>query len=105
MKLLHAIFICLVASIPAQEVTAPLALDRTIPMQKVEGRIDHMAADIAGERLFVAALGNNTVEVLDLKAAKTLQSLVGFPEPQAISSLPELNRVFLPTVPAITCRI
>ncbi len=46
----------------------PLTLDKTIPMPKVEGRIDHMAADVAGQRLFVAALGNNTVEVLDLKA-------------------------------------
>jgi hypothetical protein len=39
-----------------------LTLDRTIPMPKVEGRIDHMAADVTGQRLFVAALGNNTVE-------------------------------------------
>jgi hypothetical protein len=39
-----------------------LTLDKTIPMQKVEGRIDHLAADVTGQRLFVAALGKNTVE-------------------------------------------
>jgi hypothetical protein len=29
----------------------------------VNGRIDHFAADLKGQRLFVAALGNQTVEV------------------------------------------
>jgi hypothetical protein len=83
MKFLHALFISssLAAGAQAQEATAPLALDKTIPMEKVKGRIDHMAADIAGQRLFVAALGNNTIEVLDLKAGKTLQGLPGFAEP------------------------
>ena len=47
----------------AQESTAPLTLEKTITLEKVEGRIDHMAVDVAGQRLFVAALGNNTVEV------------------------------------------
>ncbi len=39
-------------------------------MPNVQGRIDHMAIDVAGQRLFVAALGNNTLEVVDVKNAK-----------------------------------
>jgi DNA-binding beta-propeller fold protein YncE len=89
----------------AQDATAPPALDKTIPLQKVEGRIDHMAADVAGQRLFVAALGNNTVEVLDLKTGKTIQSLPGFAEPQGIAYVPELDRVFVANGQDGTCRI
>ncbi|HWX21861.1 MAG TPA: hypothetical protein VN578_18325 [Candidatus Binatia bacterium] len=89
----------------AQETTSPLTLEKTIPLEKVEGRIDHLAADIPGQRLFVAALGNNTVEVLDLKAGKTIQSLPGFAEPQGIVCVPELDRVFVANGQDGTCRI
>lgn len=89
----------------AQDATAPLTLERTIPMEKVEGRIDHLAVDVAGQRLFVATLGNNTVEVLDLKAGKTIQSLPGFAEPQGIAYVPELDRLFVANGADGTCRI
>ena len=44
-----------------------------------------------GQRLFVAALGNNTVEVLDVKEGLHLKSLPGFREPQGIAFLPDLK--------------
>ena len=56
----------------------PLRLAGTIPLPGVQGRIDHLSADVKGQRLFVAALGNNTLEVLDLAAAKRLRSIPGF---------------------------
>src|SRR5262245_30583651 len=43
-----------------------LQLVQTIPLPGVERRIDHLAVDVPGQRLFVAALGNNTLEVVDL---------------------------------------
>jgi hypothetical protein len=43
----------------------PLVLEKTIPLEGIEGRIDHMAADVNGGRLFVAALGNKTLEAVD----------------------------------------
>ena len=55
----------------------PLRLERTIALPNVQGRIDHMAIDLAGERLFVAALGNNTLEVIDLKGGKRLHAIKG----------------------------
>jgi DNA-binding beta-propeller fold protein YncE len=93
------------AAAQAQGAAGFLTVDKAIPMPKVEGRIDHMAADVAGQRLFVAALGNNTVEVLDLKAGTTIQSLPGFAEPQGIVYVPELNRVFIANGQDGTCRI
>src|SRR5207247_10648765 len=58
-------------------------------LPQVEGRIDHLAFDAAGQRLFVAALGNNTVEVLDLKSNSHIKSVPGFREPQGIAVLPD----------------
>ncbi len=63
----------------------PLTLVRSIELPRVEGRIDHLAFDPARERLYVAALGNNTVEVLDVKGGSHLESLPGFHEPQGIA--------------------
>ena len=104
MKSLPALFLSSAMLTYAQAQDA-LTLDKTIPMPKVEGRIDHMAADVSGQRLFVAALGNNTVEVLDLKAGKTIQSLPGFAEPQGIAYAPELNHIFIANGQDGTCRI
>lgn len=64
---------------------APLTLVGTIGLPNVEGRIDHLAVDEGAQRLYVAALGNNTVEVLDLKGNRHLKSLPGFREPQGIA--------------------
>lgn len=72
-----------------------LTLVRTIPLSRVEGRIDHFALDAAGARLFVAALGNNTVEVVDLKAGKVVRAITGLAEPQGIFFVPGLNRLYV----------
>src|SRR5438067_2483291 len=87
-----AAFVALVATLSssAQE---PLTLVRSIDLPRVEGRIDHMAFDAAGQRLYVAALGNNTVEVLDLKSGSHVKSLPGFREPQGIAVLPDARLV------------
>ena len=80
----------LTRTVYAQE-GAPLRLVQTIPLPHVEGRIDHMAVDLQGQRLFVAALGNNTLEVLDLQAGTHLHTVTGLHEPQGVVFLPESN--------------
>jgi DNA-binding beta-propeller fold protein YncE len=64
-----------------------------IQLPGVKGRIDHLAFDPARQRLFVAALGNNTVEVLDTTKRTHLKSLSGFHEPQGIALLADLGAV------------
>jgi DNA-binding beta-propeller fold protein YncE len=78
----------------AQDAVA-LRLVQTIPLPNVEGRIDHMAVDIKGQRLFIAALGNNTLEVLDLRAAKRIHSITGLHEPQGVVYIPEVKEIFV----------
>src|SRR4051812_49225986 len=74
---------------------ASLTLERTIPLPAVEGRIDHCSLDAAGQRLFVAALGNNTVEVINLAAGKVEHSIPGLAEPQGIYFLAGANQLFV----------
>jgi YVTN family beta-propeller protein len=57
----------------------------TIRLPGVSGRIDHLAVDPAGQRLFVAALGNDTVEVVDTANHTHLKSVPGFREPQGLA--------------------
>src|SRR5215475_10296223 len=74
---------------------AELELVQIIPLPNVAGRIDHMAVDVAGERLFIAALGNNTVEVIDLKRGSRVRSMQGFGEPQGLAYVAQSNRLFV----------
>src|SRR5262245_34500293 len=83
----------------------PLRLVQTIPLPNVEGRIDHLAVDLKGERLFVAALGNNTVEVLDLRAGKRLRSITGLHEPQGVGFIPEFNKIYVANAKSGTCDV
>ncbi len=71
----------------------PLRFLRAIELPRVEGRIDHLALDPAGEKLFVAALGNNTVEVVDVKNGSHVKSLTGFHEPQGIAGVPDTSLI------------
>jgi YVTN family beta-propeller protein len=59
-----------------------MKLIQTIPMPGVEGQIDHLSVDMQGKRLFVAALGNNTVKVLDLNTSSVVHSISDLSEPQ-----------------------
>ncbi len=83
----------------------PLKLETTIPMADVQGRIDHLSIDSKNQRLFVAALENNTVEVIDIKGAKRLHTISGLHEPQGVLYLPGDNRLFVANAKDGTCGI
>jgi hypothetical protein len=65
----------------AQEKQA-LRLVQTIPLLGARGRLDHIGVDLEKKRLFVAASGNNTLEVGDLTAGRVTKSLAGFKDTQ-----------------------
>ncbi|MGH7954042.1 MAG: YncE family protein, partial [Limisphaerales bacterium] len=73
--------------------TNALTLVKTIPLPDVSGRIDHFALDAQGQRLFVAALGNDTVEVIDLAAGKHLHTIGDCSTPQGLAFAPAENRL------------
>src|ERR1051325_6546295 len=61
-----------------------LQLLQTIPMPGVKGRFDHFAMDADGKRLFVAALGNNSLEVLDVASGKRVHTIPGLHKPTGV---------------------
>lgn len=73
----------------------PLNLIQQIPMPGVSGRIDHLSIDVHGHLLFVSALGNDTVEVLNLASGKDVHQITGMMEPQGVFFVPRLNKLFV----------
>jgi len=71
----------------------PLTFVRAIGLPQVEGRIDHLALNASGSTLFMAALGNNTVEVMDVENGSRIKSQPGFHEPQGIAFALDANVV------------
>src|ERR1051325_197742 len=73
------------------------ALEREakIPLGNVTGRNDHMAFDLARNRLFVAELGNNSVGVVDVKARKVIHRITGLKEPQGVGYFKPLDLIFV----------
>ncbi len=88
LPLLCSAAVCLRAQEPAA-----LKLTSAIALPGVKGRIDHFAIDAKGHRLFVAALGNNTLEVLDLATGKSLKSVTGLRKPQGVLYLAAPNQI------------
>jgi hypothetical protein len=92
---LLALFLAVFASaLPAQQ-APPLRLVAVIPLPNVQGRIDHFAIDPKGQRLFMSALGNNTVEIFDLRTNKRLHTITGLHEPQGVTYAPDSNKIFV----------
>ena len=72
-----------------------LKLIASIKLSDVSGRIDHLAYDNTRNIVYVAALGNNTIEVVDLKNRKVIHTIKNLHEPQGIAFIPESNSIFV----------
>src|SRR5215208_8538624 len=75
--------------------TSTLEQVQAIQLPNVSGRIDHMALDPQADRLFVAALGNNTLEVIDLNAGTVTDEIKGLKEPQGVVYVPDTNKLLV----------
>jgi DNA-binding beta-propeller fold protein YncE len=97
MELKLGAFLVLACVMPATHAAGNGALEpaATITLPEVTGRIDHFAADVEGRRLFVAALGNDTVEVIDMATNRHLRSLKGFSEPQGLIYLARTGLLYI----------
>jgi hypothetical protein len=93
-----AMFLAFMMLLPAAASAAdpgPLVLETTIPLPNVGGRIDHMAIDRARQRLIVAELGNDTVEVVDVGTGKPPQRIGGLKEPQGVGYADKAGVLFV----------
>jgi DNA-binding beta-propeller fold protein YncE len=80
-------------------------LEQTYALPGVRGRIDHLAFDLAGQRLFVCALGNDSLEVLDLREGKRIHTITGLGSPQDVAYLPTLGRLLVTNDSGGACNI
>jgi YVTN family beta-propeller protein len=72
-----------------------LRVEKSIEMPEVQGRIDHLSIDAKGQRLFVSALGNNTLEVIDVKSGKRVKTISQLKEPQGVLYDAESDRIYV----------
>ena len=89
----------------SERAAGPLKRVQVIRLPGVEGRIDHLGVDVPGQRLFVSALGNNTLEVLDLKQGAVAHTVKRLREPQGVAFAPDMGRVFIGNGGGGTCDI
>jgi DNA-binding beta-propeller fold protein YncE len=80
-------------------------LEKIIPLEGVVGRYDHMALDSNGERLFIANLSNNSLDVVDLKAGKLIKQITGQLKAQGVAYAADLDRIFLGNGEDGECRV
>src|SRR5882762_9475409 len=89
---LSALFVS--GAVLAQQSPA-LSAKNPIRLTKVEGRMDHLSIDVKGQRLFVTAFDNHTLEVIDLKTGRQVHTIPDLNEPQAPFYDPATNRLFV----------
>jgi YVTN family beta-propeller protein len=97
--------ICTLIAVVNTHAAEPLRLTDRIPLASVEGRIDHFAWDEKNQRLFVAGLGNNTVEIVDAGTAKVVDRIANLKTPQGIAVTPDGSRIAVANDADGTCRI
>lgn len=78
----------------AQE-SSVLSLETHIPLPNVKGRIDHFSVDLKGQRLFLAAVENRTLEVIDLRSGQPVRTMSDLAEPQGVFYDALTNRLFV----------
>ena len=93
MRILLMIVACSVVS--WAQAAQPLRMEKSIEMPNVQGRIDHLSIDVRGQRLFVSALGNNTLEVIDVKSGKRVKTISQLKEPQGVLYVADNDRIYV----------
>jgi DNA-binding beta-propeller fold protein YncE len=78
-------------SAPTQS-AKPLVLTEAIPLEEIKGRFDHFAS--GGGRLFISALGSNSVVVINTGGRTLERTITGVPDPQGEAYSPEANEIF-----------
>jgi DNA-binding beta-propeller fold protein YncE len=87
--------VAMVTVVPPAHAGPRLNLEATIPLAGKTGRYDHMALDAKGDRLFVANLSNDSLDVIDLKAEKLVKQIPGQKKAQGVAYAADVDRVFV----------
>jgi DNA-binding beta-propeller fold protein YncE len=81
---------------PSTAQEAPLTPAATIPLPLVkEGDFDHFGKDVEGNRLFLTAEANGSVEVFDSRSNKHIHSIPGMKSPHALLYRSDTRKLFV----------
>ena len=107
LKVLAAFALACGSSVSPLSAAEPVGLEveARIPLGEVRGRIDHLAADLNRQRLFIAELGNDRVAVLDLQSRAVVQTLSGLHEPQGVGYEPSTDSLYVASAGDGTVRL
>jgi len=72
-------------TVSARDPSSPLRLAQAISLPQIKGRIDHLAIDLEGKRLFVGEVENGSTDVIDLATGKSLARVGGLRDPQGVA--------------------
>lgn len=84
---------------------AALELLQTIPLKGKAGRLDHLALDAKHDRLFIANLSNDSLDIVDLKSGKLRKQILQQKKIQGIDYAADLDRIFVGNGVAGVCNI
>jgi DNA-binding beta-propeller fold protein YncE len=85
------------ASFSVGQGAGALVSEKEIALPGVEGRIDHFSVDVPNQRLFVAALENGSVEILDIRRGERAAEIKGLEEPQGVYYDFKTGRLYVAT--------
>jgi DNA-binding beta-propeller fold protein YncE len=72
-----------------------LVLTQTIPSKGVAGKLDHLAVDSRGERLFLANKPNNTLDIIDLKAGKLIRQIADQGKVSGVTYAADVDMIYV----------
>lgn len=67
----------------------------TISLKGVNGKLDHLAVDNKGERLFVANKPNNTLDIVDLKSGALVKQIPDQGKVSGVAFASDLNMIYV----------
>jgi len=73
----------------------PLVLKSTIRSKGVAGKLDHLAVDVKGERLFLANKPNNTLDIIDLKSGKLVKQIADQGKVSGVAYADDLDLIYV----------
>lgn len=92
------VFACLFAACGASiapQQSPPLKLERAIALPSVDGRLDHLAADLINHRVYISALGSDELEVVDLREGHRVAHIGNLNDPQGVLYVPARHTIYV----------
>src|SRR3984893_2326047 len=93
--LLYVVSLLALSCSAAAQDSQVLSLKSHMALPNVKGRIDHFSVDVKGQRLFMAGVGNHTLEVIDLQSGKRVRTIPDLAEPQGVYYDAASNRLYV----------